>query len=148
MNYEAGRGWYNPRIMPYADLSMDPAAMALHYGQEIFEGLKAYRGADDSIYLFRPRDNYRRFNRSARRLCMPEVDIDLVVLGTKTLVALDRDWVPSSPGTSLYIRPVMLAVEPHIGVRPSSSYLFYIITGPVGAYYKEGLKPIKIYAES
>ncbi|MBW1722375.1 MAG: branched-chain amino acid aminotransferase [Deltaproteobacteria bacterium] len=147
MDYEAGAGWFNPRIEPYRDLAIDPAAMALHYGQEIFEGLKAYCGRDGGLYLFRPEENIKRMNRSARRICMPELDVDLVMEGMKRLVLLDRDWVPRSRGTSLYIRPTMLATEPHLGVRPSNNYLFYIILGPVGAYYKEGLNPVKIYVE-
>jgi branched-chain amino acid aminotransferase len=147
MDYQAGKGWMNPRIEPYHHLSIDPAAMAIHYGQEIFEGLKAYRGKDGSIFLFRARENYERLNRSALRLCMPEVDIDLVTEGMKKLILLDKEWVPRSQGTSLYIRPTMLASEPHLGVRPASEYVFFIIIGPVGAYYKEGLNPVKIYVE-
>jgi branched-chain amino acid aminotransferase len=146
-DYETGKGWFNARIEPYGNLSLDPAAMILHYGQEVFEGLKAYYGKDGGLYLFRARENFKRLNRSAVRLCMPEVDIDLVMEGLKQLILLDRDWVPKSPGTSLYIRPTMLATEPHLGVRPSNSYIFYIIIGPVGAYYKEGLNPVKIHVE-
>ena len=148
MRYNKGDGWYDPRIIPFGDLTINPAAMGLHYGQEIFEGLKAYKGFDGGINLFRPRDNYKRLNRSAARLCMPEIDIDAALDATRMLVSIDRDWIPSKVGASLYIRPVMLAIEPHIGVRPSSSYLFYIITGPVGPYYKEGMSPIKIFVES
>jgi len=147
MNYEKGKGWFGPRVEPYHSLAIDPAAMAIHYGQEIFEGLKAYRGKDGGIYLFRARENYVRLNRSAARLCMPEVDIDLVMNGMKKLILLDGEWVPRSPGTSLYIRPAMLATEPHLGVRPANAYIFFIIIGPVGAYYKEGLNPVKIYVE-
>ncbi len=147
IDYRQENGWENPRVEPYGDLHIDPAAMAIHYGQEIFEGLKAYRGQDDGIYLFRARDNFERLNRSAKRLCMPEVDIDLIMEGMKKLILTDREWIPRSEGTSLYIRPTMLATEPHLGVRPAKSYLFYIIIGPVGAYYKEGLNPVKIYVE-
>lgn len=147
VHYEEGRGWFDPRIEPFRDLHLNPAAMALHYGQLIFEGLKAYRGQNGTIYLFRPRDNFKRFNRSAARLVMPEVDIDLVMEGMKKLILLDQEWVPHSSGTSLYIRPTMLATEPHLGVRPAKEYLFFIIIGPVGAYYKEGLNPVKIYVE-
>ena len=147
LDYESGRGWFNPRIVPYGDLSIDPAAMVIHYGQEIFEGLKAYHGEDGGIYLFRARDNFERLNRSAKRMCMPELDIDLAMEGMKKLILLDREWVPKSHGTSLYIRPNLLATEPHLGVRPANVYLFYIIVGPVGAYYKEGLNPVKIYVE-
>ena len=147
MDWETGKGWSNPRIEPYGAISIDPAAMVLHYGQEVFEGLKAYTGQDGGIYLFRPEENFKRINRSAERLCMPEVDIDLAMEGMKKLILLDREWVPKSAGTSLYIRPTMIATEPHLGVRPSNAYLFYIIIGPVGAYYKEGLNPVKIYVE-
>ncbi|MBW2066325.1 MAG: branched-chain amino acid aminotransferase [Deltaproteobacteria bacterium] len=147
MNYKKGKGWFDPRIEPYGDLCLDPAAMALHYGQEIFEGLKAYRGKDGGIYLFRARDNFERLNRSAARVCMPGVDIDVAMEGMKRLVLLEQDWIPHSEGTSLYIRPTMLATEPHLGVRPAEEYLFFIIVLPVGAYYKEGLNPVKIYVE-
>jgi branched-chain amino acid aminotransferase len=147
MDYEKGKGWMNPRIEPYRPLSLDPAAMVLHYGQEVFEGLKAYRGKDGTLYLFRARDNFVRMNRSAVRVCMPEVDPDFGVEALKKLIVLDKDWVPKTQGTSLYIRPTMIAVEPHLGVRPAHTYLFYIIIGPVGAYYKEGLNPVKIYVE-
>jgi branched-chain amino acid aminotransferase len=147
MDYESGKGWFNPRIVPYGSLSIDPAAMAIHYGQEIFEGLKAYYGQDGGIYLFRSKRNFIRFNQSAARVCMPEVDIDLTMEGMNKLILLDREWVPRNPGTSLYIRPTMLATEPHLGVRPANNYLCFIIIGPVGAYYKEGLNPVKIYVE-
>jgi len=147
VDYETGKGWINPRIEPYGNLQIDPAAMSIHYGQEIFEGLKGYYGKDGGINLFRPVDNFRRMNRSATRLCMPEVDIDLVMEGLKRLLIIDREWIPKSAGTSMYIRPTMLATEPHLGVRPANNYLFFIILGPVGAYYKEGLNPIKIYVE-
>ncbi len=145
-DYESGKGWINPRIEPYGPLKIDPAAMAIHYGQEIFEGLKAYRGKE-GIYLFRAKDNLIRMNNSARRLCMPELDAEKTLEALKTLILLDKEWVPRSRGTSLYIRPTMLATEPHLGVRPAKAYLFFIIIGPVGAYYKEGLNPVKIYVE-
>ena len=147
MNYETSRGWFDPRVVPYAPLNIDPAAMALHYGQEIFEGLKAYSMKGGDIGLFRARDNYGRLNRSAERLCMPPVDVDMAMDGMKQLIVQDREWIPKSPGTSLYVRPTMIATEPHLGVRPSDTYLFFIIIGPVGAYYKEGLNPVKIYVE-
>ena len=109
MDFEAGKGWLNPRVEPYGDLSIDPAAMSLHYGQEIFEGLKGYRGKDGGLYLFRPKENFKRMNRSAVRLCMPEVDMDLVMEGLKKLILLDQEWVPKSEGTSLYIRPTTVS---------------------------------------
>ncbi|MBW1734780.1 MAG: branched-chain amino acid aminotransferase [Deltaproteobacteria bacterium] len=147
MDWETGKGWINPRVEPYGPIPIDPAAMVLHYGQEVFEGLKAYTSQDGGIYLFRPQENFKRINRSAARLCMPQVDVDLAMAGMKELILLDREWVPKTDGTSLYIRPTMIATEPHLGVRPSNTYLFYIIIGPVGAYYKEGLNPVKIYVE-
>ena len=147
LDYEEGKGWIHARIEPYGPLSLDPAAMGLHYGQELFEGLKAYGLRDGGINLFRPRENFLRLNRSARRLCMPEVDPDFGLQALKKLILLDRAWVPRSPGTSLYIRPTMIATEPHLGVRPARNYVFYIILGPVGAYYKEGFSPVKIYVE-
>ncbi|OQX62967.1 MAG: branched chain amino acid aminotransferase [Desulfococcus sp. 4484_242] len=147
MEWTVDKGWHNPRIEPYGPIPIDPAAMVLHYGQEVFEGLKAYRARDEGIYLFRPRENFKRLNQSARRLVMPEVDADLAMKALKELILLDRDWIPKNEGTSLYIRPNMIATEPHLGVRPANAYLFYIIIGPVGAYYKEGLNPVKIYVE-
>ncbi len=147
MDWETGKGWSNPRIEPYGPIPIDPAAMVLHYGQEVFEGLKAYTAQDGGINLFRPEENFKRINRSAERLCMPEVDVDLAMEGMKKLILLDRGWIPKSEGTSLYIRPTMIATEPHLGVRPARTYLFYIIIGPVGAYYKEGLNPVKIHVE-
>lgn len=147
MDFEAGEGWHDPRIVPYGDFKIDPAAMALHYGQEIFEGLKAYHGQDGGIYLFRPKSNLNRFNRTAARLCMPEIDIDLGLEGMIKLVLTEREWIPKTEGTSLYIRPAMIATEPHLGVRPANQYLFFIIVCPVGAYYKEGFNPIKIWVE-
>ncbi len=147
MDYDVNKGWFNPRIEPYGPLAIDPAAMSLHYGQEIFEGLKAYAVADGGIGLFRPKENFERLNRSATRLCMPNVDILQAMEGMKQLILQDKSWIPRSPGTSLYIRPTMIATEPHLGVRPSNTYVFFIIIGPVGAYYKEGLNPVKIYVE-
>jgi branched-chain amino acid aminotransferase len=145
MDYEEGKGWYHPRIEPYRPFSLDPATLVLHYGQEIFEGLKAYRWQNGEIYLFRPRMNYERLNRSARRLCMPEVNVDDALEATRELVRLERDWVPSEPGTSLYIRPNVIATEAAVGVHVSRSYLFYIIVGPVGAYYPQGFNPVDIF---
>lgn len=147
MDYKEGAGWHNARIEPYGNFQIDPAAMGIHYAQEIFEGLKAYRGGNDDIYLFRPEGNIRRFNSSASRVCMPAVDEDVFMDGMKKVVLLDREWIPKNMGTSLYIRPAMFATEPHLGVRPSKEYIFFIILSPVGAYYKEGLNPVKIFVE-
>jgi branched-chain amino acid aminotransferase len=145
MDYTQEKGWHDPRIEPYGDLRLDPAAMVLHYNQEVFEGLKAYCLGGGGIGLFRPEKNIERMNTSARRMAMPEVDPDLFLRAMKELVLLDRDWVPQSEGTSLYIRPTMIATEPALGVRPSNQYLFYIILCAVGAYYPEGFNPTRIY---
>ncbi|MDL2289602.1 branched-chain amino acid aminotransferase [Clostridia bacterium OttesenSCG-928-F22] len=146
MRYSGDKGWIDAKIEPYAPFQMDPSTMVLHYGQGIFEGLKAYTGKD-GYYLFRPEDNFKRMNASARRLCMPEVDIPFVIDSLKELVTLEKDWIPKSKGTSLYIRPTMIAVDPFVGVSASTEYLFYIILSPVGAYYAEGFQPVKIYVE-
>ena len=144
MNFGKDRGWHEPRIEPYGPLSLEPAASVFHYAQEIFEGLKAYRRADGGIQLFRARENLKRMNRSAARLCMPALDEDFVFGALKELLGLDQEWVPRTQGASLYVRPTMIATDPFLGVRPSSSYLFFVITGPVGAYYAEGFNPTKI----
>jgi branched-chain amino acid aminotransferase len=145
MEYDSGKGWHSARIQPYAPFVLDPAAMVFHYAQEIFEGLKAFRRADGTIALFRPADNVVRFNRSARRMCMPEVDEGFFLDALLELIRLEADWVPHNQGTSLYIRPTMIATEPMLGVRPSNKYLCYIILSPVGAYYKGGVAPVKIW---
>lgn len=145
--WKTGQGWVDARIQPYTPFSLDPASLVFHYAQEIFEGLKAYRWKDGSIALFRPEMNARRFNRSAERMCMPEVPEELFMQAVETLVRLEADWIPSSPGTSLYIRPAMIAVEPVLGVKPSDHYYFYIILCPVGAYYAGGFNPVKIMVE-
>lgn len=150
MEYENSKGWLNPRIEAYREIGIDPAAIGIHYGQLIFEGLKAYHGRDNGIYLFRARGNFERLNSSAERLCMPKLDIDLVLEALKKLILLDKEWVPQKPGNCLYIRPTMLATEPHIGVRAAHAYLFFIILGPVGAYTEtdeKGLCPVDIYVE-
>ncbi|NCO50842.1 MAG: branched-chain amino acid aminotransferase [Deltaproteobacteria bacterium] len=145
MEFDRGRGWHSARIQPYGPFSLEPAAMVLHYSQEIFEGLKAFRRADGAIALFRPKDNIARFNRSAKRMCMPEVDEQFFLDALLELIRLEADWVPRSAGTSLYIRPTMIASEPMLGVRPADQYLCYIILSPVGAYYKGGIAPVKIW---
>jgi branched-chain amino acid aminotransferase len=147
MKYKEGQGWYDAMIEPYRPIALDPAAVCLHYGQLVFEGLKAYRGKDGSIYLFRPYENIKRMNASAERLCMPTVDPDVFFEGIKKLVVLEKDWIPRGVGTSLYIRPTMIATEAFLGVRPATEYLLYVIVGPVGAYYPQGFSPTKIYVE-
>jgi branched-chain amino acid aminotransferase len=145
MNYDQQQGWHDARIEPYGDLRLDPAAMVLHYNQEVFEGLKAYYLADGGIGLFRPEKNVERMNASARRMVMPEIEPQMFLQAVKELVLLERDWIPRSEGTSLYIRPTMIATEAALGVHPAATYLFYIIVGPVGAYYPEGFNPTRIF---
>lgn len=145
MQYEEGKGWHNAEIKPYGNFSLDPAAMALHYGQAIFEGLKAYRGEGDNIYLFRPLDNFQRMNASAARMCMPQISEAEVFEGLKALLKLDQNWIPGAEGATLYIRPTMVATEAALGVRPAKQYLFFIILSPVGAYYPEGFNPVSIF---
>ncbi len=147
MDYVEGKGWLNPRIVPYGNFDIDPAAMVLHYGQAIFEGTKCYRRADGGLQLFRPADNLARMSRSAKRMGMPALDEELALEGLKKLVLTDADWVPHRDGTSLYIRPTMISTDVGLGVHASKTYLFFIILSPVGAYYKEGLKPVSIYVE-
>lgn len=147
MEYFAGQGWVDPRIIPYAPLEMDPSAMVLHYSQTIFEGMKAYRRPDGGVNLFRPQLNFERFNKSADRMAMPQVDEELVLGYLKQLLALDAEWVPGEPGTSLYIRPFMFATDEFLGVRASNSYKFLIIMSPSGSYYGNSLQAIPIYIE-
>jgi len=147
MKYKEGQGWYDAMIEPYHPIVLDPAAVCLHYGQLIFEGLKAYRGKAGAIYLFRPYENIKRMNASAERLCMPTVDPDVFFQGLKKLALLEKDWIPRGIGTSLYIRPTMIATEAFLGVHPSAEYLLFVIVGPVGAYYPQGFSPTKIYVE-
>jgi branched-chain amino acid aminotransferase len=145
LDYTVEKGWYDPRIVPYGPLDLDPCAMVLHYNQELFEGLKAYHLPDGGIGLFRPEMNIARMNRGAARLVMPEIPPDLYLEAIKQLVLLDRAWIPTSEGTSLYIRPTMIANEAALGVKPSDSYLFFIVIGPVGPYYPGGFNPTRIY---
>jgi branched-chain amino acid aminotransferase len=145
MQYDSDRGWHDAIIKGYQNFSFDPAAMVLHYGQAIFEGLKAYRGRDNQIFLFRPKDNLKRMNVSAERMCMPAIPVDPVFEAMKSLILLDQEWVPATEGATLYIRPTMVATEAGLGVRPSKKYLFFIINSPVGAYYAEGFNPVKIF---
>lgn len=147
MDYdEAKGGWINPQITKTGTLSLSPAAMVFHYGQAIFEGLKAFKQKDGKIAIFRPEKNFERLNNSASRLCMPTIDIDLALEALKKLVRLDKDWIPERPGYSLYIRPVMFSTDPVLGVRPSDTYKLYFLLSPVGPYYPEGFKPVPILA--
>jgi branched-chain amino acid aminotransferase len=146
MEYEVTRGWHDPRIVPYSPLTLDPATCVLHYAQSIFDGMKAFRGRDGRVRLFRLPDHARRLNLSAKYLCIPEIDQHTIEESIRALVEIDERWVPSLPGTSLYIRPTVIATEKFLGVHPSSSYLYYVILGPVGAYYKEGMNPVRILA--
>ena len=145
MTYKEGQGWHNAVVEPYRPLQLEPTAMCLHYAQEIFEGLKAYRGKDGAIFLFRPTENIKRMNTSAERLCMPPMDEEIFLEAIKKLVILDKEWVPRGEGTSLYIRPTMIATEAALGVHPANEYLFFVVIGPVGAYYPQGFSPTKIY---
>jgi branched-chain amino acid aminotransferase len=144
MEYHPEQGWHTPRIEPYRALTLEPSALCFHYGQTIFEGLKAYRNERDEVYLFRWRRNIERMNRSAERLCMPALDVGLVGEALHELVWMDREWIPQPKGSSLYIRPVMIATDRAVGMRASSSYQFYIITSPVGPYYAHGFSPVSI----
>lgn len=148
MDYSPEQGWHDARIVPYAPLMMDPAAMILHYGQGIFEGLKAYKTAGGEILLFRPEKNMERVNKSNERLCIPQIDVDFCVKALKTFVNVERDWVPSAPGTSLYLRPFIIAMDVGLGVHPSATYRFMIIASPSGNYYAEGINPVKIWVEN
>lgn len=144
MDYADGK-WQKPTIVPFRNLELHPATSALHYGQAIFEGLKAQRGVNGDVLVFRPDMNAKRFNESAKRMCMAEVPEEIFLEGLKTLLDLDRDWVPSNEGQSLYIRPFMIATDDYVGIRPSERYKFLIITSPVGAYYAD---PVKVKIET
>jgi len=147
MNYSTEKGWHDARIVPYGGITLDPSAMVFHYAQELFEGMKAYRRKDDVIQLFRPDKNIERMNNTCDRLCVPRIDPADALQAIRSLVAVDKDWVPTEDGTSLYIRPFIIATDPMLGVHPSHTYLFIIILSPVGSYYEAGLDPVKIYVE-
>ena len=147
MNYEEGKGWFDPRIVPFENISLSPAAMVYHYGQEMFEGLKAYKGDDGKVRLFRPEMNAKRANESNKRLCIPEIPVEDFVQAVSELVKVEQDWIPTAPGTSLYIRPFVIATDEFLGVAPSKTYLFMIIVSPSGAYYASGLAPVGIWIE-
>jgi len=148
MDYSEPMGWHNATIMPYQKLTIDPSAMVFHYGQSVFEGLKAFRTKDGDVQLFRPEKNFERLNRSNDRLVIPQVDEKFVLEAIKQLLTLDQDWVPDEEGTSLYIRPFIISTEPYLGVSPSHHYKLIVILSPVGSYYKEGINPVKIAVEN
>ncbi len=147
MDWDKDQGWHDARIVPYGPIPMDPATMVLHYAQETFEGLKAYRNPQGDILLFRPEMNARRMINSNKRLCMAELPEDMFVEAVEAIVKYEQDWIPTAPDTSLYIRPFMYASQPGVGVHPADSYRFIIILSPVGAYYPEGVNPVKIWVE-
>ena len=147
MNYTEGKGWHDPRIVPFQKISLSPAAMVYHYGQEMFEGLKAYKNPDGNVYLFRPDMNAKRTNASNDRLVIPRLPEEDFVQAVSAVVDVDRDWIPTEPGTSLYIRPFIIATDEFLGVAPSKTYLFMIILAPSGAYYESGLAPVGIWIE-
>jgi len=146
MDYHEGRGWHTPRIVPYQPFAIDPAACVLHYAQAVFDGLKAYRGADGTIRLFRAAKHAERLNRSCERLCIPTLDPDVIIESLHALIEVDQEWVPAKRGTSLYIRPTVIATEAFLGVRPATSYQYFVILSPVGPYYAEGINPVSILA--
>lgn len=148
MNYDEGEGWHDPRIVPYGPVELDPAAMCLHYGQEVFEGMKAYRADDGRVLLFRPDRNMARLNSSNDRLCIPPIDEAFAVEAIKKLVEIEKDWIPEEKDSSLYIRPFIFAVDPKLGVHPAHHLLFMVIVSPVGAYYPQGIDPVNIYVEN
>ena len=147
MNYTNGKGWHDPRIVPFQDITLSPAAMVYHYGQEMFEGLKAYKGVNGETLLFRPDMNGKRTNDTNDRLCIPQIPVEDFVQAVKAVVKVDEDWIPTEPGTSLYIRPFIIATEPFLGVDVSDTFLFMIILSPSGAYYESGLAPVGIWIE-
>lgn len=147
MKHNKNKGWYDAGITEYGPLAMAPASCVLHYAQEIFEGQKAYLAEDGRILMFRPWENIRRMNNSAQRLCLPVIEEKVFLQALTDLIMLDKDWIPTAPGTSLYVRPTMIGVEPVLGVHPASEVLFFIILSPSGPYYKAGFEPISIYVE-
>jgi len=147
MDYTEGKGWHDARIVPFQDITLSPASMVFHYGQEMFEGLKAYRGENNTARLFRPDMNAKRTNDTNDRLCIPQIPVEDFVDAVKAVVDIDRDWIPEEEGTSLYIRPFIIATDAFLGVAPSKTYKFIIILSPSGAYYASGLKPVGIWIE-
>ena len=147
MNYTEGKGWHDPRVEPFHNISLSPAAMVYHYGQEMFEGLKAYKNENGEVFLFRPDMNAKRTNSTNDRLVIPQIPVEDFVQAVSTVVDVDRDWIPTEPGTSLYVRPFIIATDEFLGVAPSKTYLFMIILAPSGAYYESGLAPVGIWIE-
>ena len=147
IDHDEEKGWHDARIVPYQPLELDPAAMVFHYAMESFEGLKAYRTPDGSIQLFRPDKNAQRMINTNHRMCLPSLPVEDFVQAVKAIVSFDQDWVPHAEGTSLYIRPFVIATEPHLGVRTSRTHKFIIVCSPVGAYYSTGINPVKIFVE-
>ena len=148
MDYDRDTGWTDPRIVPFENISLHPAATVFHYGAEIFEGLKAYRRADGGVQLFRPEENIRRMNRSAERLCLPQLDETFAMEALLKFVSVEKDWVPSAPGTSLYLRPFLFGTDPYLGVHAVHKAMFVIIASPSGSYYAEGINPVSIMIET
>lgn len=147
LDYVKSQGWHSPRVVPYQPFSIEPGATVLHYGQAIFEGQKAFRGADGKVRMFRPEMNWRRMKASAERLCMQAPELEIYMKGLEQLIRTDLDWVPTQDGTALYLRPTLIGTESFLGVRPADQYLFYIITSPVGAYYGDSLESVRIWIE-
>ncbi len=148
MNYEEGKDWFDPRIVPYEKIQIEPSAMVFHYAQADFEGMKAYKTTSGNINLFRPEMNMERLNQSNERICIPKFDGKFVLSAIKKLIEIEKDWIPEAPDTALYIRPFIIATDPFLGVRPSLTYQLMVILSPVGAYYKEGINPVSIYVET
>jgi branched-chain amino acid aminotransferase len=147
MDYLTEKGWHDPKIIPYNEVAVFPAAMVLHYGQAIFEGMKAFRTHDNRVVIFRTKDYLKRFNRSADCLCIPNIDVDLVAEALQKLINIDKTWVPSKSGTALYIRPLIIATDPYVGVKVSDAYKLFVMLSPVGAYYSAGFNPVSIKVE-
>ncbi len=147
MDYNPKQGWHNPVIKPLEDLSIHPATMFIHYGQAVFEGLKVYKTESGDVAIFRPDEHFKRLNRSSKRVCIPEVDEEFVLHALKELVAIEQNWIPTKRGESLYIRPFIFGTDEVLGVRPSTTYKLVILLSPVGAYYPEGFKPVRILVQ-
>lgn len=147
LNYAENKGWFNPRIVPYGPLAIDPAATVLHYGQALFEGMKCFRQVNGDLVLFRPQFNAERLQAGADRLCMQAPPVELMVEGIKELIRVDHKWVPKARGSSLYLRPTLIGTEAFLGVRPADEYLFFVISSPVSSYYAQGSAPVKIWVE-